>query len=246
MSKKSGRYVYCVADSGKSVNFGRIGIDKGIVYTIPSGNLCAVVHNCSKPYQSKDAEKVKGWVRTHQNIVDVAGKELGTVIPLSFDVMVKGSNKDVMNWLEKENEKLMDIIKRIKGRQEFGVQIFLDRKIMGSKIAEKNKEIQRLRKEMEKESKGKAYFLRQRIERVVKREIERGADLCFKDFFNRIKIVADDVRVDKVKSSDMLMNLSCLVHKGRIGELGTELGIIDDMEGFSVRFTGPWPPYSFV
>ena len=42
------------------------------------------------------------------------------------------------------------------------------------------------------------------------------------------------------------MNLSCLLTKDGSRELGDELEKIDAMEGFSVRYTGPWPPYSFV
>lgn len=44
----------------------------------------------------------------------------------------------------------------------------------------------------------------------------------------------------------MLLNLSCLVSKGKVDSLGEELEKINNMEGFSVRFTGPWSPYSFV
>ena len=44
----------------------------------------------------------------------------------------------------------------------------------------------------------------------------------------------------------MIMNLSCLVAREKYLELGEELGSINGMAGFSVRFTGPWPPYSFV
>jgi len=48
------------------------------------------------------------------------------------------------------------------------------------------------------------------------------------------------------KGKVILLNLSCLVAKGKVDSLGEELEKIDNMEGFSVRFTGPWPPYSFV
>jgi len=56
--------------------------------------------------------------------------------------------------------------------------------------------------------------------------------------------------VEKTKKVDkdrmMLLNLSCLVAKEKIDSLGEELEKINNMEGFSIRFTGPWPPYSFV
>ena len=44
----------------------------------------------------------------------------------------------------------------------------------------------------------------------------------------------------------MLLNLSCLVAKNKVTGLGAELENIDALEGFSVHFSGPWPPYSFV
>ena len=56
--------------------------------------------------------------------------------------------------------------------------------------------------------------------------------------------------MEKTKKAEhglqMIMNLSCLVYKDSHTELGEELGKINQLEGFSVRFTGPWPPYSFV
>ncbi len=44
----------------------------------------------------------------------------------------------------------------------------------------------------------------------------------------------------------MIMNLSCLVHKDRVVELGKELEKIEMNDGVSVRFSGPWAPFSFV
>jgi hypothetical protein len=44
----------------------------------------------------------------------------------------------------------------------------------------------------------------------------------------------------------MLLNLSCLVARDKVDSLGKELEAINNMNGFSVHFSGPWPPYSFV
>jgi hypothetical protein len=37
-----------------------------------------------------------------------------------------------------------------------------------------------------------------------------------------------------------------LVAKEKINSLGKELEEINNIDGFSVHFSGPWPPYSFV
>ena len=91
---------------------------------------------------------------------------------------------------------------------------------------------------------------RQRLGNLIKHEMEAKADEYFKEFYNRIRKQTDDIRVEKTKVAEqgwqMIMNLSCLVYRDRHTKLGVELDKINQMEGFSVRFTGPWPPYSFV
>jgi len=44
----------------------------------------------------------------------------------------------------------------------------------------------------------------------------------------------------------LLLNLSCLLPRDQNEKLGEALEKIDGREGISVRYTGPWPPYSFV
>ena len=64
-----------------------------------------------------------------------------------------------------------------------------------------------------------------------------------------MKNQVDDIKVEKAKKDKdkiMLMNLSCLVLKEKVEDLGNELERIDNTDGFSARFTGPWAPYSFV
>ena len=91
---------------------------------------------------------------------------------------------------------------------------------------------------------------KQKLEDLIKKEMEGKADQDFKEFFERIKPYADDLKVEKTKKSEdarqMLVNLSCLLPKEASRKLGDELEKIGDTEGYSVRFTGPWPAYSFV
>jgi len=250
------RYLYCVADGGERTSLGEIGIDGSEVYTIPYRDLCAVVHNCtSEPYESEDNELVKGWVLTHQAVVDAAQERFGTVLPLGFDAIIKGEGDidpeaNMINWLRDDYENLRTKAERLRDKAEYGVQIFWDPRIITDMITQANEEIRKLDEEMRSKPKGTAYMYKQKLEKVLKKEVEAKADEYFRDFYSRIKKHADDVRVDKTKKADedrqMLMNLSCLVPKDKYVELGEELEGISEMEGFSVRFTGPWPPYSFV
>jgi len=251
-----GRYLYCVAEGKERKSLGRIGIEGNEVYTIPYKDLCAVVHNCpTEPYKSEDEEVMKNWVKIHQDILDVATEKFDTILPLGFDTIIKGDEdadpeENMRRWLKEDYENLKTKMERIKGKAEYGVQIFWDPKIIGHKITESNEEIKKLNQEIKSKPKGVAYMHKQKLENVLKKEMEKEADQCFRNFYTRIKKCADDLKVEKTKKAEkgeqMLMNLSCLIYRDRYKDLGEELEKIDKMEGFSVRFTGPWPPYSFV
>ena len=253
---EEGSYLYCIADAGEKVSLGKIGLEGNKVYTIPCQDVCAVVHHClAQPYRSEDREVVKAWVRTHQQVVEAAWERWGTVLPMGFDTIIRGeaqksAEQNVKDWLEQEYERLKSKIGELRGKAEYGVQVFWNPKLVAQNLTHTSPEIRNLEEEIKTKPKGLAYMYRQRLENLVKHEMESKADECFKDFYARIRKYADDVRVEKTKKAEpglqMIMNLSCLVHKDRYAELGEELDRINSLEGFSVRFTGPWPPYSFV
>jgi len=254
--KTEGRYLYCVADAGESVSLGGIGIEGTEVYTMSYRDICAVVHNCpAEPYKSDDQEVVKVWVLTHQKVIDAAWEKWGTILPLGFDTIITATaesdaEENTRNWLKEDYEGLKKKMEKVRGKAEYGVQVFWDPKVIAQSLTETTPEIKKLDEEMKSKSKGLAYMYRQKLENLLKGEMEAKADECFKDFYSRTKKHVDDIRVEKTKKADegsqMIMNLSCLVYVDKYKELGEELDEINKMEGLSVRFTGPWPPYSFV
>lgn len=255
-SSGKGLYLYCVADSSEEISLGKIGIDGHEVYTIPDQEISAVVHHCtSQPYRSEDREVVTGWVVTHQRVVDAAWERFHTVLPVGFDTLIKGEEGSdpeevVKKWLKEEHARLKEKMEKVRGKAEYGVQIFWDPHRIGEKLVRTDEELQKLDQEIRSKSKGTAYLYRQKLENLLKREMEKKANEYVKEFYNRIRRHVDDSRIEKTQKRDadkqMLMNLSCLLPIEKSKELGEELDEIEKMEGFSVHFTGPWPPYSFA
>lgn len=254
--KEEGRYIYCVADAGEKVSLGEIGMEGGEVYTITYQDLCAVVHDCPpQPYKSGNQEVVKTWVTTHHKVVDAAWERWGTILPSGFDTIIKGETgssgeRNVQKWLHQEYEGLKRKMEKVRGKAEYGVQVLWDLRVLAQDLARTSPEISEREEEIKAKPRGAAYMYRQKLENLVKRAAEARADQFFRDFYQRISKHADDIRVEKIKEAEpgwqMLLNLSCLVRRDRQTELGEELDKINTMEGFSVRFTGPWPPYSFT
>jgi len=177
------------------------------------------------------------------------------VLPFGFDTIIKGgesfsAEQNLMKWLKENYEDLKTKMERVRNKIEFGIQVFWNQTIISQDLAETNQEIRKLKEEMEKKPPGIAYFYRQKMEQALRKALEEKADTFFKDTYGRIRIHADDVRVEKTKKVDkdkqMLINLSVLIHKDKIQSLGEELAKIKELKGLDLRFTGPWPPYSFV
>lgn len=255
-----GRYIYCITDGRQDISLGNIGIEKAEVYTIPFCNLLAVVHNCeAKAYNSDDEDTVINWVITHQQVVDEAWKRFGTALPISFNTIIKGNTADVRAWLKQEYESLCKKIERFRGRAEYGIQVFWDIDMIAGRVVERDTGLKGLQREITSMTDGAAYMYRQKFEKRLSAEIEAEAEVCFKKLYNQIKAQVEDIFVEKTTPhlppllkggkrgvTQMLMNLSCLVPKDRCRYVGEELEKISSIHGFSVRFTGPWPPYSFV
>ena len=250
-----GRYLYCIVNGGTELELGEVGIEDSRVYTVPHEDVSAVVHACpAKPYESKDEEKVKRWIFAHHYVIDQATKRFGTVLPFTFDSIVKGNDKVVKDWLGKEYPKFKRELERLKDKSEYTVQIFCDESILAGKVEEKKNEVRKLREEIKTKPRGTAYLLERRLEGIIKDLVAAEASDYSKKFLEQIKGHIDELKTenpskqvpDKWKDKLMILNLSSLVHKNRVEELGNTLSEINKLEGFAVRFTGPWAPFSFA
>jgi len=254
-TKDDGLYVYCVARGDGHYLLGPIGLDGQSVYTAGSGGIRAVVHNCwAEPYQSEDPQVVERWVVAHQNVMRAATEAFGTVLPMAFDMIVRGSPGGgavgaLRDWLEERRSRFTQLLDRLAGKAEYGVQVLWDRQVIAAWLIESDDELHKMQNEAQDKPKGLAHLLQQKLAKTVRAAMEKQADLFAQDFYARIRRCVEDVRVDKLRKLDggkqMLLNLSCLMQEGS-SDLGRVLDDIQQTQGISVRFTGPWPPYSFV
>lgn len=249
------RYVYCILPDIGRDDWGEIGLDGARVYTIGYQDICALVHNCpAEPYQGDDAT-VKEWVWTHGAVIDAAWAQTDSVLPMTFDCIVRAaeghsSDETVVAWLCAEYANFRAQLGELKGKVELGVQIFWQTDAVAAALAGESAEIGRLQTEMAGKPKGMVYFYQQKIEKALKQALEGKADADYRRYFQAITALAEDVHVNKVKRDaagrQMLLNLSLLVRKTQVSALGELLDACQADPGVTVRFTGPWPPYSFV
>ena len=247
------RYVYCVV-LGESGAWELRGLDERPVRAISAAGLTALVHDCpATPYQGDDEERVKVWVLAHGDVVDAAWERTGTVLPMSFDRIVKpgdglDGDQQVERWLTEEGDGFRATLERLRGKVELGVQLLWLPRRVAEVVAANDPGIQELQAQIAGKSKGAAYFVQQKIERALREALTARAEEDYRSCFRQITALFPDVCVNdlkKVPERQMILNLSVLAPSERVAELGTLLAGLQS-EGVEVRFTGPWPPYSFV
>lgn len=250
-----GRYLYCIINSDAMLNLGSIGIDDSMVYTIHHGDIAAVVHSCmANPYETKDNEKAREWILAHNYVIDYASKQFGTVLPFSFDTIVKGGDDTLKDWLGKSCEKLKGELLRVENKAEYSVQILCEHEKLKDKLAGSDEEIKELKEKIEKMPKGAAYLLQRKFELKLKDTISAEIIKLADEFGGRIREHVEEMKVEentssvpeKYKDKKLIVAFSCLVSEDKVEKLGDVLDEINKRDGFAVRFTGPWAPFSFV
>lgn len=256
----TGLYVYCVADGGEAVILGSIGIDGASVHCIPHRGLCAVVHHCpAMPYASDRAEQVTGWVRAHHRTIQSAQERFAAVVPLTFNTILLAREVDgrelsaeqgLLDWVEREHERLSQTLDRVRDRVEYGVQVFCDPEELASRAVAHTAELGIMKAKLDGSSAGTAFLLEQKLRRNLAARVDEDAAARAERFLDRIRRHAQDLSVASCEPQDggrrMVLNLSCLVARAQAATLLEELDTLGASDGTDVRITGPWPAYSFV
>ena len=248
-------YVYVVA-VGEPIPFETAGVDGAAVFALAEDSLVAVVHECSaQPYSSQDKKTVEEWVLSHQAIVEEAYRHYEAVLPMAFDTMVPGKHGGeaadrLRGWLRDEGDVLRRKADRVRNREEYGVQVLWDVESATREVMDTCPAIVEFKKGLGSKSEGAAYLYKQQLEKLVKGEIEKRAEIVFREAFELARQHAVEVSVEGLKRTEgnmrMVANLSCLVEKGRDEALKAAFNDCCAGNGLAARVTGPWPPYSFV
>lgn len=247
-------YVYAVVPGGDyqpSVT----GIEESPLHVIgPPDGPRAVVHtHTSTPYDGPD-EKVKEWILQHSDVVEDGWQATGSVLPVSFNVIVRSdaetgasATAQLQAWLTTRAEALNARLRDLEGTSELRVEISLDR----SSFAESSDEVEAIKDEMADRPAGVRRLLTKRLEKTEKELTERAADQLYPDF--RARIAANSLQIEEYRKplreagQVPVLTASCLVEKDGIPALGAELTAIqNEQPGITIRFLGPWPPYSFA
>ena len=130
----TGLYVYALvpADSVATSEL-PAGIDAAPLRLVDSDGITAIVHESdTEPYQGPDSE-VQRWILEHSQVVDDAWQAAGTVLPMTFNVIVapdpetqQDAAQRLEQWLAASGATIRDHLERLREYVELRVDISLD------------------------------------------------------------------------------------------------------------------------
>lgn len=255
-SDGAGRYLYCVVrapegvEDGPDGEFSATGIEGERAYLVTAGDLGAVVQPAVEPYDTGDEETATRWLLEHQGVVDDAGEAFGTPLPFRFDTIIRGDDAAVREWLGEEAGTLRGHLDALGGHWEYRIEVYREDDDIEERLIEEDEELAELRERREAASEGEAFLVEkqyeQRLERLERARRERREE----DLRERLAEHAREVRpIDGSPGQgrdDADVRLAVLAREADEEPLGDVLDDVAAQPGVTVRFTGPWPPYTFT
>lgn len=248
--RDSGLYLYCIAagrpdDAPLTLTLTAPALDGGSVRAVELSGLIVVVHSCPpEPYQGPP-EEVRTWILAHNAVVTQAWELTGNVLPMAFDSIVIGDGERdaesvLADWIGAHREELTGMLGELAGKVELGVRVYYDPPAPSAERAPV--------------ARGREYFQSQLSKRreAAERQVRLDAEanrivegLGMLSHSIRVNTPSAPAQTEGVEGGRELLGVSLLVDRPDIGKVGAFLDSVTD-QGYRVRFTGPWPPYSFA
>ncbi len=238
----SGKYVYCVIESERSLSFGLLGIgpQPAEVHTVHYRGIAAIVSNTPMVVQDPTRDNVLAHQRVNETVM-----QQHTVIPMSFGTVFK-TDDDIMELLRSAYDAFKDVLSKMQDKFEFGLKVLWDREQIIREIEEEDEDIRRLKGEISSQ-KGSTYFARMQYGRLIDAALQARSERYVAEIFEGLRDVSVASRSNKPIGDRMIMNAAFLV--GRDLEASFDSRVKDIGQRYdklTFKYTGPWPPYNFV
>lgn len=260
---QAGRYLYCVVRSPQEEEYSTQGLGEEPAYIVTAANgddapedvddsdtprLGAIVQPRLVPYDTDDEELATRWLLDHQRVVDDANETFGTPLPFRFDTILEGGDDAVRAWLRAESDTLTDHLDALAGQSEYRIEVTYEER-PPEELADLDEELADLKRRQEAASEGKAFLLEkeyeQRLAAVRHERIERSREALRED----LAALTTEVRTldsSAVGDRQADIRLAVLAPEEAEDTIGEILDKVAAESGTEVRFTGPWPPYTFT
>jgi len=257
---EQGRYLYCLvhAPGDAPSEFSTTGIEDEPVSVVTASGVGAVVHSCESLYDSDDPQTIQQWLLSHQRVVDEAGETFGTPIPFQFDTVLEGGDEALREWLETESGRLTAELAALADHWEYRIEV-IHHEDARAEIAADDDELSTLQTKIDDAESGTAYLLEQQYDRQLSERLREHRHQQAREVADRIaphvsaleslgsrQSTMSGLDLGQKDEPDAIGRFAVLATDAGAEALGETLDEIAAEPGVEVRFTGPWPPYTFA
>ncbi|WP_027364786.1 GvpL/GvpF family gas vesicle protein [Desulfotruncus alcoholivorax] len=246
MTVKKGYYLYAIFAEKEPQEFDCTGIggqgDK--VYTLHYQDLAVAVSRVLV----KAYDPVRKNAMAHQKVISTIFQKYD-VLPVSFGTCAY-SYEEVMRLLAMLYDQALVALDKIKNKIEVGLKVFWKKDALAKELEALDPGIKAFKAKVSKEGDGEVVY-RQLLEIGEKLEslANERRNHYKKLLIDPLQKIAVDVWInDNINNEKLVVNASFLVDKTREEEFDLAVNDIYKRysDGLEFKYTGPWPPYSFV
>jgi ElaB/YqjD/DUF883 family membrane-anchored ribosome-binding protein len=249
--------LYCYGVVGENLPIKQRGFENSTIYAIPFKGIFAVVSNVSKQEFSQEAIDTHvqdmQWLTQnaplHESIVTNIMSQT-TILPMKF-CTVFTNEEQVHNMLQDKYADITYFLHRTKGTVEMSLKVYANISKLQDNLKKTSTEIQKLEEEAASKTPGQAYFVRQKADLFLKKQVQQNISSKKQSIINKTKelveLKTNDVLARKLTGKDrgyeMILNLALLVPVDK--DLTT---LVQEMQNqvYELQLSGPFAPYNFV
>jgi hypothetical protein len=148
------------------------------------------------------------------------------------------------------------LFKELVGKEEWTLKIYSDEKQLKPYVEENNKDIKTKSEEIKSLSKGRQYFERKKLERLLQEKISEEKKRLSKEIHEELSALTSKSGIKKNwnqkvtgRQDEMSWNSVYLIKEGDVKRFLDEVGNLGEKYktyGLQLEATGPWPCYYFA
>ena len=259
-------YVYCIGELEALEPLLEAELPEAIESTarlelVGEGNLAAVVS--AVPRADYGVERLDtrladpSWMALramrHEKVAEYFASRTN-LVPLRFGAIYL-RRQSIRRMLAERRAELLSIIARLRGREEWGINILRDRTRAIEALTSLSPKLRGLAKRAAGASPGQAYLVKKKMDAIRIDEASAQAHRLIGRAERKLKAASDGaVRLRLLKGevsgeSDIAARLAFLVERTRFKEFRSVAETLADEYGplgFRLELTGPWPAYNFA
>jgi DNA-binding FrmR family transcriptional regulator len=188
----------------------------------------------------------------HETVVEHVAKR-ATVIPLRFGTIYL-ERSGIEQMLTEKSRELQDIIEQLRGREEWGVNVYVDRAALLSSITSVSPVLREIVERAEQSSPGQSYLLQKKIDALKTDEARAAVNRITDEIEQKLRDESDDARrlrilkVETTEHGELKAKFAFLVKRAefdRFRAAAERLAQENQAAGVRLELTGPWPVYNF-